>query len=72
MEELIDSKHKMHPGAEDHGGEKGGKRSSPKKLFKWSDEIRSDITGLFKLVLFFIVVFKRISLTWEAKTSRET
>lgn len=44
VEEEKDSKHKVHPGPEDHGGEKGGKRSGPKKLFKWNEEIRSDIT----------------------------
>ena len=34
---------KVNDGPEDNVEEKGGKRGGPKKLFKWNEEIRSDI-----------------------------
>ncbi|KAF3852613.1 hypothetical protein F7725_005968 [Dissostichus mawsoni] len=38
--EEKESKHKENVGPEDNMEEKGGKRGSPKKLFKWNEEIR--------------------------------
>lgn len=42
-EEDKEGKQKVNIGPEDNVEEKGGKRGGPKKLFKWNDEIRSDI-----------------------------
>ncbi|XP_036960089.1 ubinuclein-1-like [Acanthopagrus latus] len=39
-EEEREGKQKLNSGSEDTVEEKGGKRGGPKKLFKWSDEIR--------------------------------
>ncbi len=33
----------VNAGPEDNAKEKGGKRGGPKKLFKWNEDIRSDI-----------------------------
>lgn len=50
--EEKESKQKENVGPEDNMEERGGKRGSPKKLFKWNEEIRSDliIVRLFKML----------------------
>lgn len=54
----------MNPGPEDNVEEKGGKRGGPKKLFKWNEEIRSDIkiTRLFEMFSYFTITYERIRL----------
>ena len=57
-EEEREGKQKLNSGSEDTVEEKGGKRGGPKKLFKWSDEIRSEtskIIRLFDLVSYFAI-----------------
>lgn len=39
----------VNAGPEDNVEEKGGKRGGPKKLFKWNEEIRSDIIKISRL-----------------------
>lgn len=49
-EEEKEGKQKVNVGPEDNVEERGGKKGGPKKLFKWNEEIRSDMitsTGLF-------------------------
>ncbi|XP_073327309.1 ubinuclein-1-like [Pagrus major] len=48
-EEEKEGKQKVNTGPEDNVEEKGGKRGGPKKLFKWSDEIRECFCHLLKV-----------------------
>lgn len=48
-EEEKEGKQKLSAGLEDSMEEKGGKRGGPKKLFKWSDEIRSETSKSVRL-----------------------
>lgn len=41
-EEERDVGQKLHPAAEDNQEERGGKRGGPRKMFRWTEEIRSD------------------------------
>lgn len=42
-EEEKDVGQKLNPAAEDNLEERGGKRGGPRKMFRWTDEIRSDV-----------------------------
>lgn len=42
-EEDDDVPPKLNPGAEDNLEERGWKKASPKKTFKWTEEIRWDV-----------------------------
>lgn len=48
-EEEKEGKQKLSAGPEDSVEEKGGRRGGPKKLFKWSDEIRSETSKSVRL-----------------------
>lgn len=45
-EEDNDVPQKLNPRAEDNLEERGWKKASPKKMFKWTEEIRSDVSEL--------------------------
>lgn len=45
-EEEKDVGQKLNPAAEDNLEERGGKRGGPRKMFRWTDEIRSDVEFL--------------------------
>ncbi len=49
-EEEKEGKQKVNVGPEENVEEKGGKKGGPKKLFKWNEEIRSDI---FEIAILF-------------------
>lgn len=49
-EEENDAPQKLNPAAEDNVEDRGWKRGSPKKMFKWTDEIRLEGFILIKFL----------------------